>query len=600
MPNKTPLQTSLGSYLSKDRGLRIDPVTVGNIAAYRAVEPVSSYRTMIAAGDSNLGASAAATLRQLKSDSLYPLLDTDPSDSTNKFTDIVESHINLILPSDLTIFTQVYGIAGAGIIQNNSLIESSSAINEKLGSTFTSMDDLVTGGFSQVSTDLPAFGSDLANAGNAINLAYLDRLGEPSLTVATIKKSAKGFSGFRSQMIAQGVKASVIDTISLTSGSPGLLAESQIYQAMKTVTDTDLQNILDILSCSVSVTSLDQLLDLKILLPNSFTTLLAPDAEGNSYNIYSGSGLNSVFSDLGVELGGTATTPELAGSAKALAKSLKQIKNISGKSTGAIAATVQSIEVSTDLPDINSLSQPIPTDAQIDIDALAQGSGADGTYVVADAIGSVAGYDFDPLLPLTVANIEYVSSEGFADILFSNSESVFPLITDVINGVYGSNPDIYGGLGNTLPSWITSSGNGYGTIDSACISLAPDAQTQINGVVSNLSASLAGTDVANAVQTANGYWSTLGNRIALEKTILTSTGVDFANLQGQAKSLSISWADGVASYALDTQTGGASEFITKIANIDDISGQTVVAALREQRTINSLQNLGTPPDSNNT
>jgi len=595
MTNKTPLQTSMGIYLTQNRGLRQDPVTVGNISAYRSLEPVASYRTM-ATATSGLGESAAAALLALKSANLYPLLDTDPNGASDRFTDITESHMNQILPADLTIFTQVYGIASAGVTINNSLIESNAAINTTLASTFTTMDDLTTGGFSQVSTDLESFGNDLANIGTALNLQYLDRLGQPSLVVASLKKAGQGYTGFREQMIAAGLTNSVIDSISLQGSGPGLLVESQIYQAMKAVIDSvQLNEILSIIGCTVSLTSLDQILDLKILLPTSYPSLQAPTDNGDLYTIYNGSGLNGVFNNLGQGLGTTSTTPELAASAKALAKGLRLVKNINGKTTGAIASTIAAIETSSDLADISGLTQPMPDDASSLIGNIALGSGANSSYVIADAIGSVAGYDFDPLLPLTVANITTVQDSGLATTLYTSTTGVFPLLTDVINGVYGSNPDIYGGLGNTLPAWITSSsGNSYGTIDAACIALAPDAQTTINSITSSLESTY-----GNAVATANSYWTTLGNRISLEKSVLNSVGVDLANLSGESTSLAISWADGVGTYAIDTQPGGASEFITKIANTADISGQTVVASLREQRTMNALQNLGTPPDSNN-
>lgn len=615
MPNfLTPLQLSLGAYLTQNQGLAIQANALATGGVYLALSTPAAMNSLVSAAanalsDGNINESTNSDINQL-STAFPALLNQDPNGSSSRFTDLLLTHMNQILPStDYTKFVQVFGLVQSSISQTNTMIEGASAATRYLGSTFTTIDELTTGGFSNVSTDLRALADDLAACGNALNLRNLDQIGRPSLVVATLKDIGNGYIGFRDELLVQGISDTVIDQIGKNNFLPSMVVEKQIFSAMKLVKEEQLNDILDVLDCTTpNILNLSEVLDISIMLPNSFLTLLGMTSKG-PVPIYTDPGVrsileinnryaavNEIFSSSAGELG-LATRPDIAAASRTFAKSLQQVKKIAGKSTAQISQAIGSLETNTDLPAVESLESPISLEVANLYSALATGSGPNGTFVISDVIGTVGGYVITDQFANVNSNLESILSTGAATVLTDSSDGVFTVMINTLNGVYGNNPcNIANGFGGSLPSWFTSGDGNYANIDTAFVAtgsgLIDLGQSQISVVTASISSAF-----PSEFNSANTAWSNIGNKYATEVALLNYSGVDLSTITTGPISTTMSWVSGFGNYSKDLGPGATNEFIQRIANTAEPAGQVVIAALREQRNISALQQLGVPPDN---
>lgn len=610
----TPLQISLGMFLTQNQGLAIQANALAAGGTYLSLSTPALMNSLVsttanALSNGNISKSTSNNINQLNT--AFPaLLDQDPNGSSSRLTDLLLTHMNQILPStDYTKFVQVFGLAQSSISQTNTMIQGALDATEYLGSTFTTMDEMTTGGFSNVSTDLRALADDLAACGNALNLQKLDQLGRPSLVIATLKDVGNEYIGFKNELLVQGIPESVIKQIGKNNFLPSMVVEKQIFAAMKLVKKEQLSEILDVLNCTTPrILDLSEVLNISIMLPNSFLTLLGITSKG-PVPIYTDPGVrsileinnryasvNEVFSSAAGELK-LATRPDLAATSRTFARSLQQIKKIAGKTTVQISQAMRLLETNTNLPAVESLESPISSEVANLYSSLATGSGANGTFVIADAIGTVGGYVITANIVNVNSNLESILSTGVAVILTDSSDGVFTVMINTLNGVYGNNPcNIAGGFGGILPGWFTSGGGEYATIDAAFSTVGSGlidlGQAQISAVTSSIASTF-----PSQAQFANTAWSNVGNKYITEIAILNYSGVDLSTVTSGPVSTTMSWVSGFGGYSKESGPGATNEFIQRIANITDTAGQMVVAALREQRNISALQQLGIPTDN---
>lgn len=567
------------------------------ISNYGNISTVKSFGNVLTAANTKVAANVFSVANENAIGNLVcsyqPLLNQyTAANITYQYTTALNAHMQSILPNDYSIFAQVFDLSRGYCQQTNGAIESANRANNYLGTTFTSMDDLVTGGFSSVSTDLPTFGLELKKTGNTINLQVLDLLGLPSQLLLNIKKQGQGFIGFETELLAAGVTSDTIKKIGRNGFTITNTIEHNIFLAMQKVTGTSLKQILTVLGCTVSnVANLSQLLDLKVLLPLSYKSLLAPTSTG-SVKIYNTDGsVASQWSNIAPQLS-IMTTPALASSNTAFAKSLKHIKGIDTKTIPKIADVVAGLKINTGLTDINALKSPLVPGAANVFSGLGQGTGTGGTYVLGDVIGSVAGLVLNANWPNVIANTTTIVSSNVANTLTNTTNGVFTVMVNTLNGLYGPPTGPIEGM----PTGPWSAGEPYANLNlafsTASTGLIAVAQTYISNVTANITSQY-------STQAANGTagWTKLVNKLITENQAIANLPVPISDITHGTATTMFSWVTSFSDYAKDSEPGGAKDVILGVVDSTTLSGQSVIATLRESENIAKLKSAGIQSDN---
>jgi len=577
--------------------LSINGNLVTFIASYGNISTVKSFGNVLTAANTQVAANVFSRTNENAIGNLVcsyqPLLNQyTAANITFQYTTALNAHMQSILPNDYSIFVQVFDLSRGYCQQTNGAIESANRANNYLGTTFTSMDDLVTGGFSSVSTDLQEFGGDLQKSGYVINLRNLQSFGLPSQLLLNIKQQGQGFIGFETELVAACIKADTIKKFGKVGYIITNTVEKSIYTAMTKVTGNALTQILKVLTCSTpNILNLAQLLDLRLLLPNSYTSLLAPTPSGNAKIFTSTGAVQSQWSTLGIDLG-IMTTPALGSSNTAFAKSLKHIKGIDSKTVPKIADVVAGLQINTGLADINALKSPLVPGAANVFSGLGQGTGTGGIYVLADVIGSVAGIGLNEYWPPVIANTTSIVSTNVANTLTNTTNGVFTVMVNTLNGTYGPPTGPIEGM----PTGPWTAGEPYANLNlafsTASTGLIAVAQTYISNVTANITSQY-------STQAANGTagWTKLVNKLITENQAIANLPVPISDITHGTATTMFSWVTGFSDYAQDSETGGAKDVILGVVDSTALSGQSVIATLRESENIAKLKSAGIQSDN---
>jgi len=307
-----------------------------------------------------------------------------------------------------------------------------------LEGTYSNMNDLISADISGVSLSTKEFGTDLINLGNAIDLANIDSFGLPSNLLRTLYKNNALTDDIVLSLLAVGVTNNDINAI--TTGKSGYISsktQQQIYGAFVVTVGESLINPLAVLKCKTpGIESLADLLNVKKLFPNSYSTLTVPiyniaPGPTNSktyYLIYAGGSINSQLTSpeinaiVGAQtIAGTPpvtentvdgtnyTLPPIglgsylfniipqadAIAAGAFAYSMQQVRNIKFCDIEIFAQVVRSIETTISLSLVNGTNKPVDEQlANTGLSFTALGSGIYGTYTMSDFFGCMSGLPY--------------------------------------------------------------------------------------------------------------------------------------------------------------------------------------------------------------
>lgn len=146
-----------------------------------------------------------------------------------------------------------------------------------LKGTYSNQNDLISADISGVSLSSRAFGQDLLNLGNAINLRLITKFGLPSALLQTLQQNNALTQPVILALLTSGLSQSEIENISAGNVTPTKIQEQQIYGAFTLILGSDLQTILITLNCKTkNLTALSDLLNVKKIFPLSYTTLTVP------------------------------------------------------------------------------------------------------------------------------------------------------------------------------------------------------------------------------------------------------------------------------------------------------------------------------------
>lgn len=275
----------------------------------------------------------------------------------------------------------------------------------------------------------------------------------------------------------------------------------------------------------------------------------------------------------------TMIPPDQALANKGLQASLEQIKNIAALQLPDLANTVIGLETNDGLSTITSLTEAVPASVRTTISStVATGTGANGTLVLGDVIGTASGYNITAQLSNSTALISTMTT--------TDLQNIYEVMANVANEQYG----VYTG-----PINIPIGEPGYGTyanIDVAFSNLVSLASSNISSLVASY---------PTQTTQLNSNFLTISNVVASQQTALSGTsgsGISTANLTANLKTVIPSFVDSLHDYGLQIAPGGANEYLVSVANISNQTGQAIVGCLREGRNLALLDNGGIGVNSN--
>ena len=587
------------------------------IADYDNLAVVVQFANVRSTGNAVLSGNALTGLNNLAANSFPVLTDAVPtayqsslgSTPINGLSGIVSNEINQIMGNgDVGLFDQLLVQVDAFRITSNQMINSSvNANNNSANSTYANQDATITGGMSLITQAFRAFGEDLAALGFAIDLSDLPNLGSPQALLKQIYTRTNGLPELTQALTEAGLDRSAIDNV---DSVPMTDQQQKIaFEVMTKITKNTLVKILRLLKVTTpQLTNLADLLNPVKAFPASFNTLTVPTSNGIRAIYINSSG--AVNTNLETELPANVLAPlqgyvtvsntytqlrkiippDWALANKALQAGLEQVKSIFNTTLPALSAAVVELESNRGLNLINALTDPLPTSvSNFYKNSFVAGTGLNGTVLLADIIGSAGGWVVTGNISTATSVLSNLTSSGALTTLTNGSTGVFTVMQNAIDGDYGV-PD---GMGNvmTIPGGLPGAGT-YSTYNLAFTGpgspgtgLLPAAYTAINNIIANNSTSVA---------TANVAWSNVAAQISGEYALLLQAGVEFANLIPGQQATGL--VDGLASYGVDTEVGGAAWLLESVANTATLGGQAIISTMREARNQVRLQSAGVQTD----
>lgn len=378
----TPLQLTAGVGFYSGNAITANTNLSSNIASYNALAPIANLLYTINAAASNVTLSiSAGTLANLKAiganiaGNYCPALgDSVPSNVTltianTGYTGSITTAASTYLGSgDFSKFAQAFGAAQGYIALTNNVILSAVNVNsdDYLGPTFSNMDNLISGDIAKVNLAFPAFGDDLAACGDLFSLENIDIFGTPAALLNQLATKGNMLNGstpaVTAALNAQGLTdQNIADLVNLNVQSlfnPNGLTQNafdtlqkQAYPGLCEVTGTDLQQVLDILGCTLpNIAAMCELLNPVNIFPTSFSSLTLPTPNG-SVLIYDVNGdvnsaitpiLNSgTLAPVGCDDLAKIIPPATAAANRALQIAFQQVKGITRTTAPKLAAILQ-------------------------------------------------------------------------------------------------------------------------------------------------------------------------------------------------------------------------------------------------------------------
>jgi hypothetical protein len=310
--------------------------------------------------------------------------------------------------------------------------------------------------------------------------------------------------------------------------------------------------------------------------------------------------------------------PDQAVANKALARSLQQVKQIFNTDLATLAPVIATLETTRGLDLINALDTPVPPDVMAAFtNSLGTGTGTGNTITIMDMVGTAAGNTVVQDLPVVTNIVQDLANLGALDPLTGNGGSpgsstngVYTVMQYALAGDYTTtveispfdpgpppSPAVYE-YTITIPSPLPGAGtygpyyNLFQTLDDCFGNLITIGNARIATIAANYS------DMANV---SNQAFSNIANQMAINANNLSKAQIDVgnlvsnianANLAANSTSTVLSFATQLQTLGIDVAPGGSAEFIERVANLSNLTGQGVVASLREGRNIQRLNEVG--------
>ena len=299
--------------------------------------------------------------------------------------------------------------------------------------------------------------------------------------------------------------------------------------------------------------------------------------------------------------------PDQALANQALSRSLRQVKDIFNTDLPTLSAAVETLESNRDLDLINALTEPIPEMVTDFIgNTLATGTGPGNTITINDVIGVAAGATINDQLPTVTTVVSDLANIGALTSLTGNGGSsgsvnngIYTLMSYALTGVYSG-----GNVANstTIPNTTYYAGpQTFANVDAAFGNVTVGLIARANTAIANIA-----TTNANVVVIANDATNACAEQLNLNVINCTAAGIEIgnivndpanANLVSNSVTTSLGLASQLHDIGLDVSTGGAAQFFEQVANATNLTGQAVIASMREGRNIAVLNAVGIQLDT---
>lgn len=590
----TPLQMIAGATLSNNSGVNIANTWTAADNAYTSTDLLSPFFAAVAnSAAANISANTLTSMFTFCANTVPALADNTPSayaslgtNTTAGFTGIVTSQGQSYLGNGNTsIFAQVFTAAQGYIISANDYINTAVNSQTYLGSTFTTMNSLITGNLTDVTLATDAFGQDLAALGRLIDLDNLGNFGSPSALLRQLSTVTNILPSINTALIQVGLSSGGIELLTSADATVSDDVQRRAYVAMTTITGTDLAQVLAVFGVTTPYieTMADLLNPIKIF-PNSYPSLTV-----RVYNQDTTSVLRAIYdnnqgtvnSKLLLYLpefilvqGSLDVIPyqrlarivpsDQALACKAIQVSLQQIKNISGLTLAQLAEVFLNMETTRDLPAISALQQAVPASVAAFYSAdYATGSGPNGTLVITDLLGAAVGVPYTSDITNVTTTINSMTTAGFLTTL----TDTYTRMKNTVDGVY---TDFSGNV--VIPP---GPGSGtYGNADAAMQALISNATVQVSTIQSSY---------PTQSSVLNSNFNGMASHLASENTNLTLASIDIANLSSSGRGPIMSFVQILPNYGINTEQNGPNQFLETVADYNTQGGQAIIACLREGR-----------------
>lgn len=283
----TALQLNAAAGLLQNQGIGINANLTTAISSYETTALISPLLSTITIGSTGniLAGNVITQIKTLAANSCPALSDSVPtaySSLGTQMTDVVLAEAAVdICGSDVSKLAQAVNQAVAYTEQSTELINSAINSQTYLADTFTSMNSMITGEITNVNLAIGPFSTDLINLGRLIDLKNLNNFGSPLALTQQLYSIAGVNPTVSSAFVVAGVSTDIVLNITNPTVSVADSAQRLMYQAMTTITGSELTQILSVLGVTTEgITTMADLLNPVKLFPNSFQSLTAPTAQG--------------------------------------------------------------------------------------------------------------------------------------------------------------------------------------------------------------------------------------------------------------------------------------------------------------------------------
>lgn len=534
--------------------------------------------------------------------------------TTATLTDYLDT-LNDRMTVDASQFAQIFLSSVGYQSQSNAVLADQEALRT-LNATFDvntgGMNTLTTGSLNQFSSNLVATSQDMTLLGQLISLQNLNDLGLPGELLAQIGRVSGGeiptISGLLS---AAGVSGSSIASTAQGNNTLTNQEEEIAYKVMLSISGDNLRQVLSILGVTqVGFTNMAQLLDPQRIFPNSFQYLTCPSTTallplykggggtwsvnqslralfvGDPVNVYTGPNNTT-----GLDTLSKITPPELALANKSLARSLQQIAGITNSDLPSLARAMGLVETNAGLPLIEQATQPVPTGvASFLASNLGNGTGVGNSLLLSDVCGSPSGLGLVDPLSQVVGNLQAID---FAS-LTANSGNP----NSSTNGIYTFmdytlNSNAYVVDNVTTIDIVIPAGPAAGTYSGNTLVQAREAAMD-QGLIP-----AASTALSTIVSVNNSAWGNVTNAWAnvvamMQRQVdnLALAEIDINNLTPNDRSSAMIFAELTHQFGVDVAPNGPNQMLGLMAQTGNVSGQALIASLREGRNIQALGDAG--------
>ena len=293
---------------------------------------------------------------------------------------------------------------------------------------------------------------------------------------------------------------------------------------------------------------------------------------------------------------------------QALSRSLRQVKDIFNTDLPTLSAAVEALESNKDLDLVNALTEPIPEVVTDFIgNTLATGTGPGNTITINDVVGVAAGVTINDELPTVTTVVSDLADIGALDPLTGNGGSsgsvnngIYTLMSYALTGVYSMDGNVANST--TIPNTTYYSGpQTFANVDLAFSTANVGLIATANTAIANIA-----TTYSNVVVIANDATNACAEQLNLNVINCTAAGIEIgnivndpanANLVSNSITTSLGLASQLHDIGLDVSQGGAAQFFEQVANANNLSGQSVIASMREGRNIAVLNAVGIQLDT---